>query len=115
MSLRKWVPEKWVDIGSKRKDGSYAPCGRSKGEKRKGYPKCVPLAKARSMSEGQRRSAVARKRAAGNTGPKPKNVATFAKRKKVAGGGYIGPAINSVYDGVTLNNPSYSKYYKGMI
>ena len=115
MSLRKWVQEKWVDIGSKRKDGSFAPCGRSKGEKRKGYPKCVPLAKARSKSEGQRRSAVARKRAAGNTGPKPKNVATFAKRKKVAGGGYIGPAINSVYDGVTLNNPSYSKYYKGMI
>jgi hypothetical protein len=43
MVLRKWVSEKWVDIGSKRKDGSYAPCGRSKGEKRKGYPKCVPL------------------------------------------------------------------------
>ena len=87
--LRKWVSEKWVDIGSKRKDGSYAPCGRSKGEKRKGYPKCVPLAKARSMSEGQRRSAVARKRAARNTGPKPKNVATFAKRKKAANGGII--------------------------
>ena len=51
MSLRKWVQEKWVDIGSKRKDGSFAPCGRSKGEKRKGYPKCVPLAKARAMSE----------------------------------------------------------------
>jgi hypothetical protein len=84
--LRKWVQEKWVDIGSKRKDGSYAPCGRSKGEKRKGYPKCVPLAKARSMSEGQRRSAVARKRAAGNTGPKPKNVPTFT-RKKMSGGG----------------------------
>ena len=113
--LRKWVSEKWVDIGSKRKDGSYAPCGRSKGEKRKGYPKCVPLAKARSMSEGQRRSAVARKRAAGNIGPKPKNVATFTKRKKAADGGYIGPAINSVYDGVNLNNPSYKKYYKGMI
>ena len=30
MSLRKWVQEKWVDIGSKRKDGSFAPCGRSK-------------------------------------------------------------------------------------
>jgi hypothetical protein len=79
----------WVDIGAKRKDGSYAPCGRSKGEKRKGYPKCVPLAKARSMSEGQKRSAVARKRAAGNTGPKPTNVATFAKRKKAANGGII--------------------------
>ena len=84
--LRKWVQEKWVDIGSKRKDGSYAPCGRSKGEKRKGYPKCVPLAKARSMSEGQRRSAVARKRAAGNTGPKPTNVSTFSKRKNFKDG-----------------------------
>jgi hypothetical protein len=82
MGLRKWVSEKWVDIGTKRKDGSFAPCGRSKGEKRKGYPKCVPLAKARAMSEGQRRSAVQRKRAAGNTGPKPTNVKTFAKRKK---------------------------------
>jgi len=80
--LRKWVSEKWVDIGTKRKDGSFAPCGRSKGEKRKGYPKCVPLAKARAMSEGQRRSAVKRKRAAGNTGPKPKNVKTFTRSKK---------------------------------
>ena len=31
----------------------------------------MPLAKARRMSEGQRRSAVARKRAAANLGPKP--------------------------------------------
>jgi hypothetical protein len=87
--LREWVQEKWVDIGSKRKDGSFAPCGRSKGEKRKGYPKCVPLAKARSMSEGQRRSAVMRKRAAGNTGPKPTNVSTFSKRKNMKEGGLV--------------------------
>ena len=86
--LRKWVAEKWVDIGAPKKDGKYQPCGRSKGSKRK-YPKCVPLAKARAMSEGQRRSAVQRKRAAGNTGPKPKNVATFTKRKKAATGGII--------------------------
>ena len=30
MGLKKWFDQKWVDIGSKRKDGSYAPCGRSK-------------------------------------------------------------------------------------
>ena len=88
MSLRKWVAEKWVDIGAKRKDGSFAPCGRSKGEKRKGYPKCVPLAKARSMSEGQRKSAVQRKRAAGNAGPKPTFVKTFTKK-------YYGGMINT--------------------
>ena len=82
--LDKWFAQKWVDIGSKRKDGSFAKCGRSKqkADAKRKYPKCVPLAKARAMSKGQKRSAVARKRAAGNTGPKPKNVATFAKKKK---------------------------------
>jgi hypothetical protein len=78
--LRKWVSEKWVDIGAPKKKGKYQPCGRSKGSKR-AYPKCVPLAKARSMSSSQKASAVKRKRAAGNTGPKPKNVKTFARKK----------------------------------
>ena len=67
------------------------------------------------MTKSQKASAVKRKRAAGNPGGKPTNVATFAKRKKAMSGGYIGPAINSDYGGVKLNNPSYSKYYKGMI
>ena len=112
--LRKWVKDKWVDIGAPKKDGKYQPCGRSKGSKR-AYPKCVPIAKARRMSEGQKRSAVARKRAAGNPGGKPTNVSTFTKRKKAMDGGYIGSAINTEYGGVRLNNPSYAKYYKGMI
>ena len=30
-------------------------------------------------------------------------------------GGYIGSSINSEYDGVKLSNPSYKKYYRGMI
>ena len=77
--LRKWVAEKWVDIGAPKKDGKYQPCGRSKGSKRK-YPKCVPLAKATSMSKGQKASAVRRKRQASNKGPKPTNVKTFAKK-----------------------------------
>jgi hypothetical protein len=80
--LKAWFKQKWVDIGSKRKDGSYAPCGRSKqlADAKRKYPKCVPLAKARRMSEGQRKSAVARKRAAANVGPKPTNVKTILKR-----------------------------------
>ena len=36
-------------------------------------------------------------------------------RIKVNEGGYIGKAIRSEYDGVKLSNPSYEKYYKGMI
>ena len=113
--LRSWVKENWVDIANKRKDGSYPKCGRSGGEKRKNYPKCVPIAKARAMSKGQRAGAVRRKQAKSNTGPTPSRAATFAKRKKAAMGGYIGPAINSEYGGVKLNNPSYAKYYKGML
>jgi len=78
--LRKWVKERWVDIGAPKKDGKYQPCGRSKGSKRK-YPKCVPIAKARSMSSSQKTSAVRRKRAAGNPGGKPTNVKTFVSKK----------------------------------
>ena len=37
------------------------------------------------------------------------------KRKKVNEGGYIGKAIKSEYGGTKLSNPSYEKYYKGMI
>ncbi len=79
--LKKLFDQKWVDIGSKKKDGSFAKCGRSKqkADAKRKYPKCVPLAKATRMTKSQRASAVARKRAAGNTGPKPKNVKTFAK------------------------------------
>ena len=82
MSLRKWIDEKWVDIGAPKKKGKYQPCGRSKGSKRK-YPKCVPLAKARRMSASQKKSAVTRKRAVKQgVGGKPTNVATFKRKKK---------------------------------
>ena len=89
--LRAWVKENCVDIANKKKDGSFPKCGRSGGEKRKNYPKCVPIAKARAMSKGQRRGAVARKQAKANTGPTPSRAATFApKRKKANMGGPIG-------------------------
>tara|TARA_R100000231_G_scaffold48224_1_gene41334 strand:- start:416 stop:655 length:240 start_codon:yes stop_codon:yes gene_type:complete len=69
--LKSWVREKWVDIANPRSDGSFPPCGRSKGEKRKKYPKCVPSAKARAMSPSRRRASVKRKQAKSNKGPKP--------------------------------------------
>ena len=89
--LKTWFKQNWVDIGSKRKDGSFAKCGRSKQKKdaKRKYPKCVPLAKATRMSDSQRASAVRRKRAASNTGPKPTNVKTFAKRKTMGMGGLV--------------------------
>ncbi|GIR89270.1 MAG: hypothetical protein CM15mP87_07620 [Candidatus Neomarinimicrobiota bacterium] len=48
-----------------------------KGSKR--VSKVRPLAKATRMTSSQKASAVRRKRAASNTGPKPTNVKTFAK------------------------------------
>ena len=90
--LKTWFDQKWVDIGSKRKDGSFAKCGRSKQKKdaKRKYPKCVPLAKATRMSDSQRASAVRRKRAvAQGVGGKPTNVKTFAKRKQAMMGGFM--------------------------
>src|SRR6056300_1120815 len=117
--LRAWVKEKWVDIGAPKRDGKYQPCGRSKGSKR-AYPKCVPLAKATRMTKSQKASAVKRKRAVSNKGPKPTNVATFAKKKdggmiKQAQRNYDGSYISGSLGGVEVSNPSLRKYYKGML
>ena len=73
----------WVDIGAPKKNGKFQACGRSSasGSKRK-YPKCVPRATANKMTAAQRRSAVRRKRAAGNPGGKPTMVSTFKRRRK---------------------------------
>ena len=122
--LRQWVKDNWVDIANKKSDGSYPKCGRSGGEKRKNYPKCVPIAKARAMSKGQRAGAVKRKQAVANTGPTPSRAATFAKRTKKADGGsvgndmirqaqknYIGSYVSGDLGGVKVGNKSYKKYY----
>jgi hypothetical protein len=87
--LRKWLSDKWVNIG-KKVNGKHPPCGSS--GKKSGYAKCVPASKARSMSKKEKESAVRRKRAAqnkagrggkskGSTGMKPIRVSTKAKGK----------------------------------
>ena len=82
--LSKWFKEKWVDISRPKKGGGYHKCGRKKA-KGKAYPKCVPAAKAARMTAAQKRSAIRRKRKAGNPGGKPRNVSTFVKRRKSSG------------------------------
>ena len=86
-NLHKWFKDKWVNIG-KKVGGKHPPCGTS-GSKR-GYAKCVPAAKARSMSASEKRSATTRKRKAqnaagrggkdsGGNGKAPIRVSTKAK------------------------------------
>mgnify|MGYP003129689108 FL=1 len=84
MSLKEWFSEEWVDIGRKKKGGGHPKCGRKKAStKKKGYPKCVPKAKASRMTASQKKSAVRRKRSkAQGVGGKPTNVKTFARKKR---------------------------------
>jgi hypothetical protein len=83
--LSKWFRDRWVDLSRKKKSGGHPPCGASAGKKsrrggKRAYPKCVPAAKAASMTKKQKRSAVARKRKHGATSRgKAKMVATFTK------------------------------------
>jgi hypothetical protein len=80
-----------VNIGKKDKSGKHPPCGTS--GKKKGYAKCVPASKAKTMSKKEKESATRRKRAAQNKsnrggkssagqGKKPINVSTHTKGRK---------------------------------
>lgn len=84
--LGKWFDEKWVDISRPKDGGGYEECGRSDASEGK-YPKCVPQSKANSMTAGEKKSAVRRKRDAESSetreGKKPINVATFAKAENI--------------------------------
>ena len=78
-TLDNWFnKEKWVDISAPKKGGGYEKCGRKSTTKTKrGYPKCVPKAKANSMTKTQIKSAVKRKRA-----NPMKKVKTIIKKKR---------------------------------
>ena len=82
--LKKWFKEKWVDIGRPKKKGKFQPGGRGKAKTSgRGYPKCVPLARARTMSKAQKKSAVRRKRSVKQgVGGRPTNVRTVVRRRK---------------------------------
>jgi len=79
--LTKWFKEKWVDISRPKKGGGYAACGRKTSKKGK-YPKCVPASRAARMTKAQKRSAIRRKRAAGNPGGKPTMVKTVVRKRQ---------------------------------
>ena len=62
--LKKWVDQKWVRIGT---DGKIkGPCGTSKDKKNP--DRCLPLAKARSLSKKDRAATAKKKKKAGAKG-----------------------------------------------
>ena len=88
MSLKRWFDEKWVDT----KTGK--PCGRQKGEKRKGYPACRPSRRVSSktpkttgeMSKGEKarfnRTKTSSKRINYNHSRRKKTVRSSRKKKQ---------------------------------
>ena len=74
--LKKWLKQKWVRIGT---DGSIkGPCGTSKNKKNP--DRCLPLAKARSLSKSER-AKTARKKKRG--GAKGKQFVSNTKKARV--------------------------------
>ncbi len=62
--LKKWRDEKWVRIGT---DGSIkGACGTSKDKKNP--DRCLPLAKAKSMTKAERAKTARKKKRAGRKG-----------------------------------------------
>ena len=74
--LKKWKDQKWVRIGS---DGKIkGPCGTSKDKKNP--DRCLPLAKARSLSKRQLAATARKKKKAGAKG---KTVVSNTRAAKV--------------------------------
>ena len=61
--LKKWREQKWVRIGT---DGKIkGPCGTSKNKRNP--DRCLPLAKARSLSQAERAATAKKKKRAGGS------------------------------------------------
>ena len=76
MSLTKWFKEEWVRIGS---DGRIlGPCGKK--EAQDNPARCLPKAKAQSLSKAERAATARKKKAAGSKG---KKVVANTKKAKV--------------------------------
>ena len=84
--LKQWLKQDWVRIGS---DGSIkGPCGTSKDKKNP--DRCLPRAKANSLSKAERATTARKKKKAGAKG---KTVVANTKRAKVTNlknGGAVG-------------------------
>ena len=85
-NIRNWLKQKWVRITSSGDIGG--PCGKS--EKQSNPDRCLPQAKAKSMTQSQR-AATARKKKEG--GSKGKQFVSNTKKAKVTTEGISGDSI----------------------
>ena len=83
--LKKWLKQDWVRIGT---DGKIkGPCGTSKDKKNP--DRCLPRAKANSLSQAERASTARKKKNAGAKGKTVVGNTPAAKVRKMSSGGAI--------------------------
>jgi hypothetical protein len=84
-ALKDWVKQDWVRIGT---DGKIkGPCGTSKDKKNP--DRCLPRAKANSLSKAERASTARKKKKAGAKGKTVVGNTPAAKVRKMSSGGAI--------------------------
>ena len=83
--LKQWRDQQWVRIGT---DGKIkGPCGTSKDKKNP--DRCLPRAKANSLTQAQRASTARKKKKAGSKGKTVVGNTPAAKVKKMSSGGRV--------------------------
>ena len=83
--LKKWLKQDWVRIGT---DGKIkGPCGTSKDKKNP--DRCLPRAKANSLSQSERAATARKKKKAGAKGKTVVGNTPAAKVRKMSSGGAI--------------------------
>lgn len=96
--LKKWRDQKWVRIGT---DGKIkGKCGTSKNKKNP--DRCLPLSKARSLSQSERATTARKKKKAGARGQQVVSNTPKAKVRTAKAGGQI--RANHRGCGAVMNN-----------
>tara|TARA_Y100000361_G_C11149194_1_gene339992 strand:+ start:1483 stop:1863 length:381 start_codon:yes stop_codon:yes gene_type:complete len=98
--LKQWLKQDWVRIGS---DGSIkGKCGTSKDKKNP--DRCLPRAKAQSLSKAERATTARKKKKAGAKGKTVVSNTRAAKVRKMGNGGVAIPATSAKrpYKGKTI-------------
>ena len=96
--LKKWRDQKWVRIGT---DGKIkGECGTSKNKKNP--DRCLPLSKARSLSQSERATTARKKKKAGANGQQVVSNTPKAKVRTAKAGGQI--RANHRGCGAVMNN-----------
>jgi len=91
-ALKKWRQEKWVRIGT---DGSIkGECGTSKNKKNP--DRCLPRAKAQSLSKGERASTARKKKREGAKGKQVVSNTQKAKVRKMKYGGVVASGCGAI-------------------